>query len=34
MFSIAAPLPGTYRAYVNYWGNFGAAGYHFDESTR
>jgi uncharacterized protein YfaP (DUF2135 family) len=20
--------------YVNYWGNFGAAGYHFDESTR
>jgi uncharacterized protein YfaP (DUF2135 family) len=34
MFSIAAPLPGTYRVYVNYWGNFGASGYHFDESTR
>ncbi len=34
MFSIAAPLAGTYRVYVNYWGNFGASGYHFDESTR
>jgi uncharacterized protein YfaP (DUF2135 family) len=34
MFSMAAPLPGTYRVYVNYWGNFGASGYHFDESTR
>jgi len=34
MFSIASPLPGTYRVYVNYWGNFGASGYHFDESTR
>ena len=34
MFSMAAPLPGTYRVYVNYWGNFGPSGYHFDESTR
>ncbi len=34
MFSMASPLPGVYRVYVNYWGNFGASGYHFDESTR
>lgn len=34
MFSITAPLPGPYHVYVNYWGNFGAGGYHFDESTR
>ena len=34
MFSLAAPLPGTYHVYVNYWGNFGSSGYHFDESTR
>lgn len=34
MFSMTAPLPGVYHVYVNYWGNFGAGGYHFDESTR
>lgn len=34
MFSVAAPVPGVYHVYVNYWGNFGAGGYHFDESTR
>jgi uncharacterized protein YfaP (DUF2135 family) len=34
MFSMAAPLPGVYHVYVNYWGNFGPSGYHFDESTR
>jgi len=34
MFSLAAPVAGTYHVYVNYWGNFGAEGYHFDESTR
>lgn len=34
MFSMTAPMAGTYLVYVNYWGNFGAEGYHFDESTR
>lgn len=34
MFSMAAPPRGGYHVYVNYWGNFGAGGYHFDESTR
>lgn len=34
MFSMAGPLHGTYQVYVNYWGNFGASGYHFDENTR
>jgi uncharacterized protein YfaP (DUF2135 family) len=34
IFSVTAPVRGTYRVYVNYWGNFGASGYHFDESTR
>jgi uncharacterized protein YfaP (DUF2135 family) len=34
MFSMTAPLHGVYHVYVNYWGNFGAEGYHFDESTR
>ncbi len=34
MFSMTAPMPGPYHVYVNYWGNFGAGGYHFDESTR
>lgn len=30
IFSTASPLPGTYLLYVNYWGNFNAAGYNFD----
>ena len=34
IFSVAAPARGAYQVYVNYWGNFGASGYHFDESTR
>jgi uncharacterized protein YfaP (DUF2135 family) len=34
MFSMVAPLRGAYHAYVNYWGNFGGGGYHFDERTR
>lgn len=34
MFSMTAPMPGVYHVYVNYWGNIGASGYHFDESTR
>jgi uncharacterized protein YfaP (DUF2135 family) len=34
MFTTTSPLHGVYHMYVNYWGNFGAAGYHFDESTR
>lgn len=34
IFSVIAPPRGSYYVYVNYWGNFGASGYHFDESTR
>lgn len=34
MFSMVAPQHGTYQIFVNYWGNFGTDGYHFDESTR
>jgi uncharacterized protein YfaP (DUF2135 family) len=34
IFSITAPPRGIYHLYVNYWGNLGAGGYHFDESTR
>ncbi|AKJ29911.1 hypothetical protein AAW51_3220 [Caldimonas brevitalea] len=34
MFSLSAPRKGRYHLYVNYWGNFGEAGYHFDETTR
>lgn len=30
IFSTATPVPGTYLIYVNYWGNFDAAGYNFD----
>ncbi len=34
MFTMTAALRGAYHVYVNYWGNFGGGGYHFDESTR
>jgi uncharacterized protein YfaP (DUF2135 family) len=34
MFTMTAPLHGTYQVWINYWGNFGSSGYHFDESTR
>lgn len=30
MFSMSAPMHGQYHVYVNYWGNFNAAGYNFD----
>lgn len=30
MFSMTAPMHGLYHVYVNYWGNFSAAGYNFD----
>ena len=31
MFTMTAPMHGTYLVYVNYWGNFGSGGYNFDE---
>jgi uncharacterized protein YfaP (DUF2135 family) len=34
IFSVAAPVRGTYLLYVNYWGNFDPAGYNFDGSRR
>lgn len=34
IFSTNAPVPGAYHVYVNYWGNLGPGGYHFDESKR
>lgn len=34
IFSIAAAKRGPYQFYVNYWGNFGASGYHFDETRQ
>jgi uncharacterized protein YfaP (DUF2135 family) len=34
IFSVAAAERGIYLIYVNYWGNFGAAGYNFDEDRR
>lgn len=33
-FMMTAPQRGLYQVWVNYWGNFGSDGYHFDESTR
>ena len=30
IFSTATPIPGNYLIYVNYWGNFTAAGYNFN----
>jgi uncharacterized protein YfaP (DUF2135 family) len=34
IFSLAAPVRGTYLVYVNYWGNFDAAGYNFEDTRR
>ncbi|QNB00164.1 YfaP family protein [Massilia sp. Se16.2.3] len=34
MFTMTTPLRGLYQVWINYWGNFGDSGYHFDESTR
>lgn len=33
VFTMTAPLRGSYAVYVNYWGNYGADGYNFDESS-
>ena len=33
MFTMTAPMRGTYLVYVNYWGNFGSGGYNFDEAS-
>lgn len=33
IFSTAAPRPGVWLFYVNYWGNFNAGGYNFDEKA-
>lgn len=33
MFTMTAPLHGTYAVYLNYWGNLGAGGYNFDEAS-
>lgn len=30
IFSMTVPMHGLYHVYVNYWGNFNAAGYNFD----
>jgi uncharacterized protein YfaP (DUF2135 family) len=34
MFSVTAPMRGPYLFYVNYWGNFGSYGYHFDDTRQ
>jgi uncharacterized protein YfaP (DUF2135 family) len=34
MFTMTAAMRGVYQVWINYWGNFGSEGYHFDESTR
>lgn len=34
IFTMAAPPHGMFQLWVNYWGNFGDDGYHFNESTR
>lgn len=33
MFTMTAPMHGTYLVYVNYWGNFGNGGYNFEEGS-
>lgn len=33
IFSSAAPRPGVWLFYVNYWGNFDAGGYNFNEAA-
>lgn len=33
MFTMAAPLQGTYLIYVNYWGNMGSGGYNFEAGS-
>ncbi|MES2742050.1 MAG: DUF2135 domain-containing protein [Pseudomonadota bacterium] len=33
-FVMSAPQRGVYLVWINYWGNFGDSGYHFDQTTR
>lgn len=33
-FTMTSPQHGLYQVWINYWGNFGSDGYHFDENTR
>ncbi|SHL14304.1 Uncharacterized conserved protein YfaP, DUF2135 family [Pseudomonas punonensis] len=33
MFTMTAPLQGTYLIYVNYWGNLGSEGYNFEAGS-
>ncbi|SDI00987.1 Uncharacterized conserved protein YfaP, DUF2135 family [Pseudomonas flavescens] len=33
MFTMTAPLQGTYLIYVNYWGNLGSGGYNFEAGS-
>lgn len=33
MFTVAAPLHGTYLVYVNYWGNLNSQGYNFQNGS-
>jgi uncharacterized protein YfaP (DUF2135 family) len=33
IFTMAAPLHGTYLVYVNYWGNLTGGGYNFNAQT-
>lgn len=33
VFTMTAPLRGTYAIYLNYWGNLGSGGYNFDEGS-
>ncbi|MES2820702.1 MAG: DUF2135 domain-containing protein [Pseudomonadota bacterium] len=33
MFTMTAPLHGSYLVYVNYWGNLNSQGYNFDEGS-
>lgn len=34
MFTMTSPMRGAYQVWVNYFGNFGSEGYHFDASTQ
>lgn len=33
VFTMTAPLRGSYAIYINYWGNLGAGGYNFDAGS-
>ncbi|MDR2689038.1 MAG: DUF2135 domain-containing protein, partial [Azoarcus sp.] len=34
IFSVTGAMRGPYQFYVNYWGNYGAWGYHFEETRQ